>query len=168
VESANVTVAAMLLYQNGDKRILPALSFEVIAPESPITVVSPESEDLAVNTSIYPLEVQVVPGSTVTVNGKDVTDIVDQAGFLSVNVNVYPIGDNTYTIIVDYGRPQGGAAGHPHLPRADGDRRRGFHQYAHNLLYQHRDHFRKVRCRRNHLRGHGVCGRKHHQRPFHR
>ena len=101
VERADVTVAAMLLYQNGDKRLLPALTFEVVAPESPIKVISPESDDLAVNTSIYPLEVQVVPGSAVTVNGKDVTDIVDQAGLLSVNVNVYPIGDNTYTIIVD-------------------------------------------------------------------
>lgn len=101
VESANITVAAMLLYQNGDKRILPALTFEVIAPESPITVISPESDDVAVNTSIYPLQVQVVPGSTVTVNGKDATDIVDQAGLMSYNVDVYPIGDNTYTIIVD-------------------------------------------------------------------
>ena len=44
---------------------------------------------------------QVVPGSSVTVNGKDVTDIVDRSGLLSVNVNVFPIGDNTYSIIVN-------------------------------------------------------------------
>lgn len=101
VEGAEVTVAALLLYQNGDKRRLPALSFEVVAPESPITVISPEADDLSVNTSIYPIKVQVVPGSTVNVNGKDVTDIVDQAGLLSVNVDVYPVGDNEYTIIVN-------------------------------------------------------------------
>lgn len=101
IESANVSVAAILIRQNGDKRILPALTFDVVAPESPITVISPESDDLAVNTSLYPLEVQVVPGSKVSVNGKDATDIVDQAGKLSYNVDVYPIGDNTYTLIVN-------------------------------------------------------------------
>ena len=53
------------------------------------------------NTSIYSLEVQVVPGSKVNVNGKDVTDIVDRSGLLSVNVNVFPIGDNVYSIVVD-------------------------------------------------------------------
>ncbi len=101
IESAQVSVAAMLLYQNGDKRLLPALSFEVIAPVSPITVISPEEDDISVNTSIYPIKVQVVPGSTVTVNGKNVTDIVDQGGLLSDNEDVYPVGDNTYTIIVN-------------------------------------------------------------------
>lgn len=101
VESAEVSVAAMLLSQNGDKRLLPPLSFEVIAPESPIKVISPEADDLAVNTSIYILEAQVVPGSAVTVNGRDYTDTVDQGGHLSVNVNVYPVGENKYSIIVD-------------------------------------------------------------------
>ena len=101
VERANVTVAAMLVYQSGDKQLLPPLTFEVVAPESPIQIISPESDELSVNTSLYPLEVQVVPGSKVTVNGKNETDIVDQAGLLSVNVDVYPIGNNTYTIIVD-------------------------------------------------------------------
>ena len=100
-ESAEVYVASMLIYENGDKRKLPTIEFEVIAPESPIYVISPEQEDISVNTSIYSLEVQVVPGSTVNVNGKDVTDIVDRAGLLSVNVNVFPIGDNTYSVVVN-------------------------------------------------------------------
>jgi len=100
-DSAEVYVASMLIYENGDKRKLPTVDFEVTAPESPIHVISPAQEDLAVNTSIYSLEVQVVPGSRVSVNGKDVTDIVDRAGLLSVNVNVFPIGDNTYSIVVN-------------------------------------------------------------------
>lgn len=101
VESADVSIAATLIYESGDKRTLPVMDFEVIAPESPIEVKSPVKNDISVNTSIYLLEVQVVPGSTVNVNGKDVTDIVDRAGLLSVNVNVFPIGDNTYSIIVN-------------------------------------------------------------------
>ncbi len=100
-DSAQVYIAATLIYESGDKRKLPTVDFEVTAPQSPIYVISPEQEDLAVNTSIYSLEVQVVPGSKVSVNGKDVTDIVDRAGLLSVNVNVFPIGDNTYSIVVN-------------------------------------------------------------------
>jgi len=100
-ESAEVYIATMLIYENGDKRKLPTVEFEVTAPRSPIYVISPEQEDIAVNTSIYSLEVQVVPGSTVSVNGKDVTDVVDRAGLLSVNVNVFPIGDNTYSVVVN-------------------------------------------------------------------
>lgn len=100
-ESADVSIAATVTYENGDKRRLPALEFTVMAPQSPLELISPEQDDLSVNTSIYPLKVQVVPGSTVTVNGKDVTDIVDRSGLLSVNVNVFPVGDNTYTIIVN-------------------------------------------------------------------
>ena len=42
----------------------------------------------------------VVPGSTVLVNGEDVTDVVDRSGLLSANVNVYPIGDNIISILV--------------------------------------------------------------------
>jgi hypothetical protein len=99
-ESADVSISSTLIYEDGDKRRLPAIEFSVAAPESPLELISPEQDDLSVNTSIYPLEVQVVPGSVVTVNGKDVTDIVDSSGLLSVNVNVFPVGDNTYTIIV--------------------------------------------------------------------
>lgn len=101
MESADVHIASMLIYQNGDKRRLPEIDFTVEAPESPIEVISPAQEDIAVNTSIYSLKVQVVPGSKVNVNGKDVTDIVDRSGLLSVNVNVFPIGDNVYSIVVD-------------------------------------------------------------------
>ena len=42
----------------------------------------------------------MVPGSTVLVNGEDVTDVVDRSGLLSANVNVYPIGDNIISILV--------------------------------------------------------------------
>ena len=69
-------------------------------PDSPLTVISPAEDGEQIVTSLYLLELQVVPGSTVMVNGEDVTDMVDRSGLLSQNVNVYPIGDNVYTIIV--------------------------------------------------------------------
>ena len=40
MESADVSIAATLIYESGDKRTLPVMDFEVIAPESPIEVKS--------------------------------------------------------------------------------------------------------------------------------
>lgn len=100
LESANVSLSPLLVTENGDRTALPTVAFSVDVPESPLTVISPEKDNLNVVTSLYPLELQVVPGSTVLVNGEDVTDTVDRNGLLSQSVNVYPVGDNTYTIIV--------------------------------------------------------------------
>lgn len=100
VESASVTLSPVLVGQAGERTQLPQITFEVMVPDSPITVISPAKENQTVATAIYLLEVQVVPGSTVLVNGEDVTDMVGRDGLLSQNVNVYPIGDNTYTLLV--------------------------------------------------------------------
>lgn len=100
VESAKVNLSPMLIDERGERTQLPLLNLSIDVPESPLSVLSPEKEDLSVVTSRYLLELQVVPGSTVLVNGEDVTDTVDRSGVLSKNVNVYPIGNNDYTIIV--------------------------------------------------------------------
>lgn len=100
IQSANVNLSPVLVEENGSRTQLPGISFSVDVPESPLTVISPEKKDLSVVTSRYLLELQVVPGSTVLVNGEDVTDTVDRSGLLSKNVNVYPIGDNAYSVIV--------------------------------------------------------------------
>ncbi len=100
VESATVTLSPVLISESGKRTQLPQITFEVMVPDSPITVVSPQNDRQSVETSLYLLEIQVVPGSTVLVNGEDVTDMVGRDGLLSQNVNVYPVGDNTYTLIV--------------------------------------------------------------------
>lgn len=100
IESANVCLSPVLIDEKGMRTQLPAINMEIDVPDSPLEVISPASDDLSIVTSRYVLEFQVVPGSTVHVNGEDVTDIVDRNGLLSQNVNVYPVGDNVYTIVV--------------------------------------------------------------------
>ena len=100
IESAVVNLSPVLIEENGARTQLPTVELTVEPPTSPIQVISPAEDGLTVFTSVYPLEVQVVPGSTVLVNGEDVTDVVDRSGLLSANVNVYPIGDNVITILV--------------------------------------------------------------------
>lgn len=100
IEAANVSLSPVLIDETGARTQLPNVEFTVEVPDSPLTVISPAEDGEQIVTSLYLLELQVVSGSTVMVNGEDVTDMVDRSGLLSQNVNVYPIGDNVYTIIV--------------------------------------------------------------------
>ena len=100
VEYADITLSPMLITENGQKTRLPKVNFQVEVPESPLKVTSPSSNRITVVTGVYPLILNVVPGSTVFVNGQDVTGSVDRSGFLSTNVSVKPIGDNVITLIV--------------------------------------------------------------------
>lgn len=100
VDYADVTLSPMLISETGHKTELPLLNFQIEVPESPLKISSPASEKITVVTSTYPLILNVVPGSTVFVNGEDVTSALDRSGLLSTNVSVAPIGDNIITIIV--------------------------------------------------------------------
>lgn len=100
IEAANVHLSPVLVDETGMRTQLPGMKFTVDVPSSPLEVISPEEDGMDIVTARYLMELQVVPGSTVLVNGEDVTDTVDRSGLLSQNVNVYPIGDNVYTVIV--------------------------------------------------------------------
>ena len=98
---ADVHFAPILIEEDGTETQLPVINYSVTVPESPLTVISPAQDGLSVVTSTYPLELQVVPGSAVYVNGEDLSDRVDRSGVLDdTRLSVQPIGDNTYTIIV--------------------------------------------------------------------
>ena len=100
VEYADITLSPMLITESGRKTELPSFNFQIDVPESPLVVTSPADDYTPVVTGIYPLELNVVPGSTVFVNGEDVTESVDRSGLLSTYVGVKPIGDNIITLIV--------------------------------------------------------------------
>lgn len=100
VDSAEITMSPMLISEKGKKTQLPLLHFTIDVPQSPLEITSPATDRTTVVTSVYPLILNVVPGSTVFVNGEDVTPSIDRSGLLSTNVSVQPIGDNIITLIV--------------------------------------------------------------------
>lgn len=100
VDYADVTLSPMLISEKGSKTILPKVNFQIEVPQSPLAITSPAADYTPVVTSVYPLTLNVVPGSTVFVNGEDVTRSIDRSGYLSTNVTVQPIGDNIVTLIV--------------------------------------------------------------------
>ena len=100
LDYADITLSPQLISQGGRKTRLPLLNFHIDVPESPLKITSPASDRISVVTGIYPLTLNVVPGSTLFVNGEDVTASVDRSGLLSTYVSVKPIGDNVITLIV--------------------------------------------------------------------
>lgn len=100
VEYADVNLSPMLITETGSKTQLPLLNFKVDVPASPLSITSPAQDSTDVVTSVYPLILNVVPGSKVFVNSEDVTDAIDRSGLLSTNVSVKPIGENIITLIV--------------------------------------------------------------------
>ena len=100
VEYADITLSPMLITEKGKKTELPPFNFQIDVPESPLSISTPAQERTTVVTGVYPLVLNVVPGSTVFVNGEDVTESVDRSGLLSTYVGVKPIGDNVITLIV--------------------------------------------------------------------
>lgn len=100
VESAEIALTPVQTYKNGGKRLLPVLHFNVAVPVSPLSIIKPTVAQEPILSSEYQIEFQVVPGSTVLVDGMDVTDLVNAQGQVTVNVAVYPVGENPISILV--------------------------------------------------------------------
>jgi len=100
VQSAEIALTPVQTFVGGGKRLLPVVYFTVDVPVSPLRIISPGEERDPILSAEYQIEFEVVPGSTVLVDGVDVTDLVNSMGEVSVNVAVYPQGDNPISILV--------------------------------------------------------------------
>lgn len=100
IDMAEIALTPIQTLKSGEKKLLPVISFEVSKPTSPLNIISPGEEQEPILSSEYQLVFEVVPGSTVLVDGQDVTDFVSSQGEVSVNVAVYPQGDNPISILV--------------------------------------------------------------------
>ena len=100
VETYTVTMTPYLKTASGDHKLMETLHFDIEVPLSPLTLISPEVTYLEVNSRpTYQVEFQVERGSTVTINGEDMSDLVStQDGLISYNATVQAIGENVITI----------------------------------------------------------------------
>ena len=100
VDAAEIALTPIQTFRDGGKQLLPIIHFDVNMPTSPLIIISPGEEQEPILASEYQLVFEVVAGSTVLVDGQDVTDFVSSQGEVSVNVAVYPQGDNPISILV--------------------------------------------------------------------
>ena len=100
IENALITFSPIYISSTGKKTRIPVFSVQVPVPEAPVTISNPKSDRVTVITSQTGLDMNVVYGSQVIINGEDVSDKVDRSGNLSLTLNIEPIGDNNISIIV--------------------------------------------------------------------
>lgn len=100
-ETMSVTLTPFVKTSSGRQQPLDPIEYDITIPLSPISLDSPDALRTEVSTAMYSIKLTVRPGSTVTINGEDVSDTVSsEDGSLSYNATVQPIGDNTFDIRV--------------------------------------------------------------------
>lgn len=99
-ETMSVTLTPYVQTSGGTRQRLDPIVYDITIPLSPVTLVTPETLRTEVTTAMYSMKFAVRPGSTVYINGVDMSDAVDETGSLTYNATVQPIGDNVYVVDV--------------------------------------------------------------------
>ena len=100
-DTMDVKLTPFIRYsQEGDQFQLDPIEFTVDVPLSPIYLLSPSTAHASVGVSIYEVRINVQLGSTVIIDGTNVSTLIRDTGNVSKNVQVLPVGDNTISISV--------------------------------------------------------------------
>ena len=101
-DTMDVSVTPFIRYsQEGDQFELDPIEFTVDVPLSPIRLLNPPTAHAKVGVSIYEIRINVELGSTVIIDGTNVSTLIrGETGNVSKNVQVLPVGDNTISISV--------------------------------------------------------------------
>ncbi len=100
-DTMDVTITPFIRYsQEGDQYQLDPVEFTIDVPLSPIYLLKPSTVRAEVGVSIYEVSINVQKGSTVIIDGTNVSTLIRETGNVSKNVQVLPVGDNTISISV--------------------------------------------------------------------
>lgn len=100
-DTMDVSITPYIRYsQEGDQYQLDPIEFTVDVPLSPIYLLNPSTIRADVGVSIFEVRINVEPGSTVIIDGTNVSTLIRETGNVSKNVQVLPVGDNTISISV--------------------------------------------------------------------
>ena len=101
-DTMDVTITPFIRYsQEGDQYQLEPIAFTVDVPLSPIHLLNPPTIRADVGVSIYEVRINVELGSTVIIDGTNVSTLIrGETGNVSKNVQVLPVGENVISISV--------------------------------------------------------------------
>ncbi len=100
-DTMDVSITPFIRYsQEGEQYQLDPIEFTVDVPLSQIYLLNPPTIRAEVGVSIYEVRINVEPGSTVIIDGTNVSTLIRETGNVSKNVQVLPVGDNTISISV--------------------------------------------------------------------
>ena len=100
-DTMDISITPYIRYsQEGDQYQLDPIEYTVDVPLSPIRLVKPATVRAEVGVSIYEVQINVEKGSTVIIDGTNVSTLIRETGNVSKNVQVLPVGYNTISISV--------------------------------------------------------------------
>ena len=100
-DTMDISITPYIRYsQEGDQYQLDPIEYAIDVPLSPIRLVKPTTVRADVGVSIYEVQINVEKGSTVIIDGTNVSTLIRETGNVSKNVQVLPVGDNTISISV--------------------------------------------------------------------
>lgn len=100
-DTMDVTLTPFIRYsQEGEQYALEPLSFTIDVPLSPIYLLNPSTLRADVGVSIFEIRLNVALGSTVIIDGTNVSTLIRDTGNVSKNVQVLPVGENVISVSV--------------------------------------------------------------------
>lgn len=100
-DTMDVTINPYIRYsQEGEQYALDPIEYTIEVPESPVYLLNPSTKYAEVGVSIYEVRLNVALGSTVIIDGTNVSSLIRDTGNVSKNVQVLPVGENTISISV--------------------------------------------------------------------
>lgn len=100
-DTMDVTITPFIRYsQEGGQYQLDPVEYTVDVPLSPIYLLNPPTRIADVSVSIFEVRINVTLGSTVVIDGTNVSTLIRETGNVSKNVEVLPVGANTISISV--------------------------------------------------------------------
>ena len=98
-EAVTATISPYLRTSAGEQKQMQQITFQVDVPESTLELVSPSTTMTQTYRQLYEIQFRVARNSTVTINGEDYSDLVNNTdGLITYNAPVSPIGDNVFVI----------------------------------------------------------------------
>ncbi|MBR5288695.1 MAG: hypothetical protein IKU34_08940 [Clostridia bacterium] len=100
-DTMDVTITPYIRHsQEGEQYALEQVHYTIDVPASPVYLLNPSTPYAEVGVSIYEVRLNVQLGSTVIIDGTNVSTLIRDTGNVSKNVPVLPVGDNTISISV--------------------------------------------------------------------
>lgn len=97
----DVTLTPYIKTSAGEQKLMEPITYTIDIPQSPITLITPDTTYVEVSTSPYLIQFKVEQNSTVTINGADFSSFVNtQDGKISYTATVPAIGVNEFVIEV--------------------------------------------------------------------
>lgn len=98
----DVTLTPYIKTSAGEQKLMDTITYTIDVPQSPITLITPDTTFIQVSTSPYLIQFKVEQNSTVLINGVDFSSFVNtQDGIISYNATVPAVGMNEFVIEVD-------------------------------------------------------------------